>query len=86
MNRQQRRAEKRAGQTPQVDRDAAAMIAMASRIAELDDEGRAIAREAAATRLASLPLTPAERAGAERRIVIIHALVESMVEAKRGGR
>ena len=81
MNRQQRRAEKRAGHHADP-----AVLDMAARIAELDDEGRATARAARAARLASLPMTPAERGEAARLARIMDALVASMVTAKRGAR
>ena len=63
-----------------------ALVALASQIAALSPEGRAIAYEASATRLSSMDLTPGERAGAERRIATIRMLVGAIDDAKRGGR
>ena len=63
-----------------------ALVALASQIAALSPEGRAIAYEASAVRLSSMDLTPGERAGAERRIATIRMLVGAIDDAKRGGR
>lgn len=83
MNRQQRRASAR--NAPQRDdAEGRAVVAMAVQIAALSPEGREIAYEASAARLSSMSLTADERAGAERRIAIIRALVGSIDEAKRG--
>ena len=85
MNRQQRRASARTA--PKLDAaEGRAMVAMASQIAALSPEGRAIACEASAVRLSSMDLTPGERAGAERRIATIRMLVGAIDDAKRGGR
>lgn len=83
MNRQQKRASARSASK----RDAAegmAAVAMAARVAALSPEGRAAAYETATARLSTMGLSPAERAGADRRLAIIRALVDSIDDAKRG--
>lgn len=85
MNRQQKRASARSA-SKRDDAEGRALVALASQIAALSPEGRAIAYEASATRLSSMDLTPGERAGAERRIATIRMLVGAIDEAKRGAR
>lgn len=49
-------------------------------------EDRAAAYETATARLSTMGLSPAERAGAEQRLAIVRALVDSIDGAKRGAR
>lgn len=83
MNRQQKRASARSASKRDTAEGMAA-VAMAARVAALSPEGREIAYGKATARLSTMGLSPAERAGADRRLAIIRALVDSIDEAKRG--
>jgi len=83
MNRQQKRASARSA-SKRDTADGMAAVAMAARVAALSPEGRAAAYETATARLSTMGLSPAERAGAEQRLAIVRALVDSIDEAKRG--
>lgn len=83
MNRQQKRASARSA-SKRDGADGMAAVAMAARVAALSPEGRAAAYETATARLSTMGLSPAERAGAEQRLAIVRALVDSIDEAKRG--
>lgn len=81
MNRQQKRASARSASKRDTAEGMAA-VAMAARVAALSPEGREIAYGKATASIMSLP--PGERAGADRRLAIIRALVDSIDDAKRG--
>jgi hypothetical protein len=83
MNRQQKRASARSASKRDTAEGMAA-VAMAARVAALSPEGREIAYETATGAPVDHGLSPAERAGAERRLAIIRALVDSIDDAKRG--
>jgi hypothetical protein len=83
MNRQQKRASARSA-SKRDSADGMATAAMAARVAALSPEGREIAYGKATARLSTMGLSPAERAGAEQRLAIVRALVDSIDEAKRG--
>ena len=80
MNRQQKRASARSASKRDTAEGMAA-VAMAARVAALSPEGREIAYEKATAHLSTMGLSPAERAGAEQRLAIIRALVDSIADA-----